>query len=127
MTASELAQHRAQEQGVPAPPVFELKEEFFNLNDDEVKFTVFTESDFKRSTYSEDGDPGANDYIPHFLSVDSIGFKAGKMTISFKDSDHKYTRNLSNVRLYNHVDPNPEDDEPEEVNGAVHDALNFYN
>lgn len=50
MTASELAQHRAQTQGVPPPPVFELKEEFFNLSDDEVRFTVFTESDFKRTT-----------------------------------------------------------------------------
>jgi len=61
------------------------------------------------------------------LNVESIHFLDGKITISFKDSDKKYSRNLSNVRLYNHIDPNPEDDEPEEVNGAIFDALNFYN
>lgn len=50
MTASELARHRAEEQGLPPPPVFELKEEIYNLIDDEVRFTVLTESDFKRAT-----------------------------------------------------------------------------
>lgn len=125
MTASELAAHRASEQGLPPPPVFELKEEIQNLMDDEIRFTIFNESDFKKTTYSEDGDQGANDFVPQFLNVESIHFKDGKMTISFKDSDKKYSRNLSNVRLYNHNDPDPEDDEPEEVNGAIFDALNF--
>jgi hypothetical protein len=61
MSASDLAQFRAKEQGVPPPPVFELKEELQNLSDDEIRFTVFNESDFKKSTYSEDGEQGAND------------------------------------------------------------------
>lgn len=31
------------------------------------------------------------------------------------------------MRLYNHVDPDPQDDIAEEVNGAIFDSLNFYN
>jgi hypothetical protein len=36
-------------------------------------------------------------------------------------------RNLANVRVYNHQDPDALDDTPEEVNGAIFDALNYYN
>jgi hypothetical protein len=36
-------------------------------------------------------------------------------------------RNLANARIYNHQDPDALDNTPEEVNGAIYDALNYYN
>jgi len=111
--------------------LFAYKEEFLNLADDDVTFTLFSESEFKRANTLADpseGDmPSENTWNPSFLKVESIGFKSGRITITFKDSEKRYIRNLANVRLYNHEDPNPQSDIKEEVQGAIFDALNFYN
>lgn len=107
------------------------KDAFLNLADDDLVFMLFTESEFKNGKTladpSEGENPSANTFIPTFMQVETIGFHQGKLTIAFKDSEKKYIRNLANVRVYNHVDPDPQDDISEEVNGAIFDALNFYN
>jgi len=59
---------------------FKLKEKFFNIPDDEVKFAVFSESDFKKY----------GDMVePTFLTVETMAFKGGRFTIEFKDSEKK--------------------------------------
>jgi hypothetical protein len=79
---------------------------------------VFSESDFKKY----------GDMVePTFMTVETMTIKEGRFTIDFKDSEKKYIRNLANARIYNHQDPDPLDNTPEEVNGAIFDALNYYN
>jgi len=107
----------------------EYKNEELNLGDDDVLFTLLTESLYRdaKTTLAEESEgdnPNENKFIPQFLKVDSIKFNNGKMTIEFKDSDKKYVRNLAHVILYNHIDPDPQDDVPEDVNGAIFDAMN---
>jgi len=107
----------------------EYKDEELNLSDDDVLFTLLTESLYRdaKTTLAEESEgenPNENKFIPQFLKVDSIKFNNGKMTIEFKDSDKKYVRNLAHIRLYNHIDPDPQDDFPEDVNGAIFDAMN---
>lgn len=79
---------------------------------------MFSESDFKKY----------GDMVePNFLTVETMAMKDGRFTVEFKDSDKKYVRNLANARIYNHADPDALDNTPEEVNGAIYDALNYYN
>jgi hypothetical protein len=59
---------------------FRLKELFYNVPDDGLQFTVFSESDFKKY----------GDMVePKFLTVETITLKEGRLMIDFKDSEKK--------------------------------------
>lgn len=65
-----------------------------NLTDDDVVFTLLTESEYKKAATtladpSEGDSPSENTFIPAFLKIENIHFHNGKMSIEFKDSDKK--------------------------------------
>lgn len=72
---------------------FAFKDQFLNLADDDITFTLLTESEFKKAETladaSEGDTPSENEFNPTFLKVESIAFKNGKMTLEFKDSEKK--------------------------------------